>query len=784
MASLKIPSYKLAIQKLTQLSGAQDRLLPQRQLCGSQPRQVIQIKKIRTLLQLLLAFSLLALNQVSAQSANQVTKSPGSQASIQKQVRGSVTDVNNLPLMGVQIQTVPAGSQTIYTDSKGNFSLSINLNFKKLVFTKNGYIKKTLSIKDISRPILVQLSPADKTDSLTQVAPTDNQALNEVVIIGYGAKKSQRKAAGKASKNNIITFGQLPVPSSNINMALQGRVAGLYTNKGRAQQILYGYRNPAPDNETYAHIKESGFKATYSNPLSTFSIDVDKASYSNVRRFIEQGNLPDADAVRIEELINYFDYQYPQPGGQDPVAILTELSQAPWNPDHYLLQVGLQAKKVPTDQLPPSNLVFLIDVSGSMGSPDKLPLLVSAFKMLTDQLRAEDHVSIVTYAGYAQNVLNPTRGDHKQRIKAALDGLVASGSTNGAGGLEKAYNMAEKHFSKKGNNRIILASDGDFNVGASSLQDLETLITEKRNSGIFLSVLGFGMGNYKDDKMELLADKGNGNYAYIDNSAEARRVLLKEFGGTLFTIAKDVKVQVEFNPRIVEAYRLIGYENRALADEDFNQDTVDAGEMGSGSTVTALYEIIPKGSKDKYTPKVDDLRYGPALNPFVQTATSKNMELGLIKIRYKEPQGQKSKLITKVVQDIIQPLTTTSGRFQLAAAAASWGMLLKNSDFKQGASYDEVEKLIQKPLSEDKTGQIGQFLTLVKTSQALIGNEVNVNGRQNSPVIHPRQYLIPRRRSIPQKQLKKSPPVVKILPVQAAATTNSKDLTTGSQPSK
>jgi len=693
----------------------------------------------------------------------------GSQLNIQKKISGVITDYNGVPIMGVIIQTIPAGTVE-YSDARGNFSILISQDCQQLVFIKNGYTQKTLANKDVRPPLKIQLT-RDNTNIADSTSLDKNlpKSLSEVVIIGYG-KASNTRTKKSHEPAAVIPASQMITPNNTttLSSALQGRVAGLLVSKDPNRAALYG-NFPANDfAESYAHEKEGGFKSPQSSPLSTFSIDVDKASYSNIRRFIQQGNLPPSNAVRIEELINYFDYQYQQPKGQDPVAIQTELSQAPWNPRHYLLQVGLQAKKVATDQLPASNLVFLIDVSGSMNEPGKLPLLVSAFKMLTDQLRAEDHVSIVTYAGNAQDVLAPTSGSHKQQIKTALDGLRAWGSTNGAGGLEKAYQMAEKHFNKNGNNRIILASDGDFNVGATSLEDLEKLITEKRKSGIFLSVLGFGMGNYKDDKMELLADKGNGNYAYIDNSAEARRVLLKEFGGTLFTIAKDVKVQVEFNPDKVEAYRLIGYENRALADEDFNQDTVDAGEMGSGSTVTALYEIIPKGLKDAFTPAVDSLRYGYALQSAGQAASVQSAELGLIKIRYKTPAGQKSKLIRQLIADSSLPLASASGRFQLAAAAASWGMLLKNSDYKQSASYDEVEKLIQKPLAEDKTGQIGQFLTLVQTSQALIGNEVQGDAVQKPPVIRPvpRPFPLPRR----HRGLKEAPPVAKIIPAGQAAT--------------
>ena len=397
------------------------------------------------------------------------------------------------------------------------------------------------------------------------------------------------------------------------------------SSKIKAEAVLAGgtydvYSMPAPampprmapeaisGNEEYKAEKEIGFKATDKDPQTTFSIDVDRAAYTNVRRFIMQnGQLPPKDAVRIEEMINYFDYNYAQPKGKDPINIETEISDSPWNKGLKILHIGLQAKTIPTDNLPASNLVFLIDVSGSMSDPNKLPLVKTAFKLLTDQLREKDKVAIVVYAGAAGLVLPPTSGKEKNKIKDALDNLSAGGSTAGGAGIELAYKTAFENFVKDGNNRVILATDGDFNVGVSSNDDLEKLVENKRKSGIFLSVLGFGMGNYKDSKMEILSDKGNGNYAYIDNLLEAEKVFVKEFGGTLFTVAKDVKLQLEFNPKYVKAYRLIGYENRVLANEDFKNDAKDAGEMGSGHTVTAIYEIIPAGVESAFLP--DKLKY-------------------------------------------------------------------------------------------------------------------------------------------------------------------------------
>lgn len=667
-------------------------------------------------------------------------------------LHGTVTDGYGQPLSGVQISTLPSFSQVL-SDSKGAFVIRVSRFTRYIQAEKGGYHSVKISLDHYRDSLNIHLTKI--TDS---------------VLINKGNKSPDNKAPQVASSGK-----SQPENAGASDLFAQGVPGVLMYREGMPTQSkvqirgngLSFYRLPfTPLNtESYANQQESGFKSAASSPLSTFSIDVDKASYSNVRRFINQGVLPPKNAIRIEELINYFDYDYRQPAGKHPIGIQTELGTAPWNPKHYLLHIGLQARKVATDELPPGNLVFLIDVSGSMAASNKLPLLISSFKMLTDQLRQQDYVSIVTYAGTAQNVLAPTSGADKKTIKAALDQLRAYGSTNGAGGLEKAYAMAANHFKKGGNNRIILASDGDFNVGASGLEQLEALITAKRKSGIYLSVLGFGMGNLKDDKMELLSDKGNGNYAYIDNSAEARRVLLKEFGGTLFTVARDVKVQVEFNPRIVQAYRLVGYENRALADEDFNRDSADAGEMGSNNTVTALYEIIPQGIQDEFTPHIDTLRYA-FKKPFKTDATQK--ELGTVKIRYKDPgdykdtEDTKSKLISQTLSDKVLPESHTSASFRLAAAVAGWGMLLRNSPFAQQMTYDQVASLIQSYLTTsagENISKTGEFLTLVKTSQALEGNEAKSKGQAQPTeppvIIRPRPR--PRPRPLPHPQVQKAP---------------------------
>ena len=471
--------------------------------------------------------------------------------------------------------------------------------------------------------------------------------------------------------------------------------------------------------ENYNRIEDNPFHRVSNDPLSTFSIDVDTASYSNVRRFITQGELPPKDAVRIEELINYFTYNYPQPKGDRPFSVTTEVAAAPWNPQHKLVQVGLQGKRLESETLPPSNLVFLIDVSGSMDDPNKLPLVQQSLKLLVNKLRPEDRVSLVVYAGNAGLVLPATPGNQKSTILAAIDRLEAGGSTAGGQGIELAYKIAKQSFLKSGNNRVILATDGDFNIGVSSDGDLTRLIEQKREQGIFLTVLGFGTGNYKDGKMEQLADKGNGNYAYIDTLLEAKKVLVNDLRGTLFTIAKDVKIQVEFNPAKVQAYRLIGYENRLLQNQDFNDDKKDAGDIGAGHSVTALYEIIPTGTKsDVKLPEIDPLRYQRSGETVSDAAGNELMQ---VKLRYKLPQDSTSQLITQTIQDDdlrIDQIPSTNLRF--AAAVATFGMVLRDSEYKGDASYDLVMKLATQGKGEDQEGYRGEFIRLVEQSRRLI----------------------------------------------------------------
>ncbi len=574
-----------------------------------------------------------------------------------KTITGTVSDhFGSLPGVNVSIQGTHTGTET---DFDGRYSIEANVG-------------------DIIQYSFVGMEDSFKTvgnSSVINVIMQGGQvSLDEVVITALGVKR-EKKALGYST--SCISSSQ--------------------------KRKLYSY----PTNESYKGISENSFKTPTKNPLSTFSIDVDKASYSNIRRMINNGEDIPEDAVKIEEMINYFNYDYPQPTDKHPFSITTELGACPWNAKHQLVKIGLQGKEIATDQLPASNLVFLIDVSGSMSSQNKLPLLKTAFKLLVNQLREKDKVSIVVYAGAAGVVLEPTSGANKQKILEALNSLTAGGSTAGGEGIELAYQLAEKHFKKGGNNRVILATDGDFNVGASTDKDLEDLIVEKRETGVYLTVLGFGMGNYKDSKLETLADKGNGNHAYIDTMQEAQRILGQEFGGTLFTIAKDVKIQVEFNPNKVQAYRLIGYENRLLNDEDFIDDTIDAGEIGSGHSVTALYEIIPIGVKSKFTKNLPKLKYSKTKHN-----SDYNDELLTVKFRYKKPNKRKSIELIKVVPNTI---STLSKDFEFSAAVAMFGMELRDSKFKENTDYMTIINLAKKAKGEDENGYRSEFIRLVKT---------------------------------------------------------------------
>lgn len=544
-----------------------------------------------------------------------------------------------------------------------------------------------------------------------------------VLVFSFIGFKTQEVRISTQTTQNVEMHPEVTVVEEELQTGAQKRRPHPYDNSADGRyETPSGIHQPHPlvldrvtgdvtNREEYEGVEENIFYGAKRKPLSTFSIDVDAASYSNLRRFIQNGQTPPPDAVRIEEMINYFTYDYPQPRDRHPFSITAEIAQSPWSAQHHLVRIGLQGKTIPMENLPPSNLVFLVDVSGSMNAPNKLPLVKKSFRLLVDQLRAIDHVSIVVYAGAAGTLLEPTPGDDKEKIIAALDRLHAGGSTAGGAGLRLAYSLARMHYKPNGNNRVILATDGDFNVGESSNAAMESLIEEKRKEGVSLTVLGFGMGNLKDSKMELLADKGNGNYAYIDNLSEARKVLVSEFGGTLFTIASDVKLQVEFNPARVQAYRLVGYENRKLRDEDFNNDRRDAGDLGSGHTVTALYDIIPVGANSSHY-SIDPLKYQPAKSA---PAAGNSGDWLTVKLRYKDPGAGKSQLMEHVLSGRSLSPKEMSQDFRWAAAVAAFGMLLKDSPYIDEWRYPDVLALAEASRGEDREGYRSEFLNLVRT---------------------------------------------------------------------
>ncbi len=550
-------------------------------------------------------------------------------------------------------------------------------------------------------------------------------------FVGYQPTQATLTVRPGRTVTQDFTLEPNPVPAvesvtnaavGSVDRAAQGyarpdsKAAGL--GKGYSRQEIdepWRVQREPGNTEAYARIEENRFLAAYSNPLSTFSIDVDAASYTNVRRFLNGGSLPPADAVRLEELVNYFPYNYPDRTGEHPFAVTTETGPCPWAPEHRLVRIGLQAKRLATRDLPPSNLVFLLDVSGSMQSPDKLPLVKQAFRALVQELRPQDRVAIVVYAGAAGLVLPSTSGADKATILEAIERLEAGGSTAGGAGLRLAYDVAKQNYMPEGNNRLILATDGDFNVGVSSDAEMIRLVETRREEGTFLTVLGFGTGNLKDTKMEQMADKGNGHYAYIDSFREAQKVFVQEFGGTLFTVAKDVKIQVEFNPAKVQAYRLLGYENRLLAKEDFADDKKDAGEMGAGHSVTALYEVVPVGA----TPVAlagDSLTYQ---HVSLRPSASKSPELLTVRLRYKDPKGSQSRLLATPVTD--RRNGSVSGDMRFASAVAGFAMLLRNSDHKGTISFDQVLTMARTARGDDPSGYRGEFIGLVEAARTLSG---------------------------------------------------------------
>lgn len=583
-------------------------------------------------------------------------------------VKGKVTDAaDGSGITGCTV-LVKGTTRSTITNVDGEYTIRANKG-EKLIFSYIGYETQTVKVTSERLNITMQ---------------ANSQILEECVVVGYGMQK-QVSMCGAVS--NIMP--------------------GIMTRRAYTYDM---------NTEEYKNIEENGFKKVNENPLSTFSIDVDAASYSNMRRYLNRGELPPADAIRTEELINYFSYNYPQPTGKDPVKITTEIGSCPWNKNHRLVRIGLKAKEIPTEKLPVSNLVFLIDVSGSMYGPQRLGLVQSSLKLLVNNLRDADRVAIVVYSGSAGERLPSTSGSDKQKIREAIDELTAGGSTAGGEGIKLAYKIAKKNFVKGGNNRIILCTDGDFNVGVSSNEGLENLIEQERKSGVYLTVLGYGMGNYKDSKMQILAEKGNGNHAYIDNLQEANRVLVNEFGATMHTVAKDVKLQIEFNPSQVQAYRLIGYESRLLKDEDFNNDVKDAGEMGAGHTVTAFYEVVPAGVESNFVNKVDDLKYQKKVKPALQPTTG-SKELLTVKLRYKAPDEDVSKKLEFPLVD--SKGNNVSSDFRFAAAVAMFGQLLRDSDFKGDATYAQVIAMAKTALDNDERGYRREFLRLVETADGL-----------------------------------------------------------------
>ena len=580
-------------------------------------------------------------------------------------VTGIVTDAaDGTSITGCSVVNNRSKSGAI-TDVNGRYSIQAQKG-DVLLFRFIGYKEEKRVVKSAKLDVKMK---------------TDDVALEECVVVGYGTMKT------KAMSGAYVAV----CPTAMYDM------------------------DTRMNTEEYDRIQENGFKSVADTPLSTFSIDVDPASYSNMRRFINRGELPPADAIRTEELVNYFSYDYPKPTGNDPVKITVEAGTCTWNTAHRLVRIGLKAKEIPTEQLPASNLVFLIDVSGSMWGANRLDLVKSSLKLLVNNLRNKDKVAIVTYAGSAGVKLEATSGGDKQKIREAIDELTAGGSTAGGAGIHLAYQIAKKNFISDGNNRIILCSDGDFNVGVSSAEGLEQLIEKERKSGVHLTVLGYGMGNYKDKKIQVLAEKGNGNHAYIDNLQEANRVLVGEFGATLHTVAKDVKLQVEFNPFQVQAYRLIGYESRLLKDEDFNNDAKDAGDMGAGHTVTAFYEVIPAGVKNEYVGKVDDLKYQKKEKMTLKPTGSD--ELLTVKLRYKAPDKDVSRKMELPFVD--NKGDSVSSDFRFASAVAMFGQLLRDSDFKGTADYDKVIKLAKQGLNNDERGYRREFIRLVEAAKGL-----------------------------------------------------------------
>jgi Ca-activated chloride channel family protein len=609
---------------------------------------------------------------------------------------GVVTDASGVAIPGATVTITGPETRTTVTDAKGAYSFR-------------------------------SLRPGEYTVE-SRLAGFRTSVATVRVLAGRTERLDVTLAVGGLSETVVVTGRAPAVDVQNARQAISGTVSGVAGGRAApppAAGPFGGYIRPrAGDAETYAVIEDNRFHRVDGEPLSTFSIDVDTASYANVRRFLGEGRLPPPDAVRIEELVNYFRFDYPEPTGDAPFSITTEIAEAPWNPDHRLVLVGLQGRALADREPSPRNLVFLLDVSGSMASADKLPLVRTAMRMLTDVLTARDRVAIVVYAGASGVVLPSTPGNEKTAIHEAIARLKSGGSTNGGAGIQLAYRIAQEQFIEDGVNRVILATDGDFNVGITDRNALVRLIEQERESGIFLSVLGVGTGNLKDATMEQLADRGNGNYAYLDSLHEARKVLVQQAGSTLETIAKDVKIQVEFNPREVAAYRLIGYENRLLAHEDFNDDRKDAGEIGAGHSVTALYEVVPVGVE---APGVDPLRYQQQAPEPVLTPEAATGELLTVKVRYKAPAGDTSRLLTRRVTS--QPAAMT-GNLGFASAVAEFGMVLRGSPDRGSADLTAASERGRRFRGADDEGYRTEFVRLAELAASLPGALVGTESRR------------------------------------------------------
>ena len=605
-------------------------------------------------------------------------------------LKGKVIDKDSgkeLPFANVEVFSGGKAVSSVVTASDGTFLFTLNAGKYDVKFNFHGY--KELTKKDVE--IIPEKETVLTIEMRSEVAQIENVVMDDIESTGEEVKDC--------------------APLLNIRSSCKKHSRGTGSMGGTSTYYNCDHYAPQHNTESYDVIKENSFKDVMHDPLSTFSIDVDRASYSNVRRFLTQNQKPVKDAVRVEEMINYFDYEYPQPKNGHPFSVTLEAGKCPWNEDHALVLIGLKGEEKDIQEIPPGNLVFLIDVSGSMGSANKLPLLKQAFKILVNNLRQEDRVAIVVYAGAAGEVLPSTPGHKKAEIIASLDRLQSGGSTAGGAGIKLAYKIAKQNFIPGGNNRVILATDGDFNVGGSSDAEMVRLIEEKRKDGVFLTVLGFGMGNYKDSKMEQLSNAGNGNYAYIDNILEAKKMFGTELWGTLYTIAKDVKIQVEFNPSKVKSYRLVGYENRLLNKEDFNDDTKDAGEIGSGHTVTALYEIVLADSEEQTT-VIDPLEY--------QTnKVKKSSDLLKVKLRYKKPEEDVSQLIEEYIKASALNTSKMSPNLMFASSVAEFGMILRESEFKGSASFEQALALAKQGKGKDAYGYRSDFIKMVETAELL-----------------------------------------------------------------